>query len=432
MLKMIIKNRGLFTKKMFYSIVKNILVIFCFFYLMNAQAQKKELNVDSLYYKANGFYKKKAYTKALPIVNLALNLAPNYIDIRVLRIRVLQRLKKIEVAESDIQYLVSYEKAITYKNLVLAQINLIKTTNELNNFIAKVEVFYEADLDFELSKAEAYLRLEDKKTTGFLVNKISNHSLNKEQKYRYRQLLKKIKNNQIGVYYDINSFMKEYPTTKSWHTIQLEYMKFLEKYSLGARVTYSKHFVNDAVLYELESYPVFSDKMYGFINISASSKADFFQNYGVKASLFYTVVKWIEVEGGFRYLSYNTDNFLSYVIGATSYQNKFYLNARVFLGPKINGDFIQNYQANVRYYYDNTENYVSVRVGTGISPDEASRFIQVTSNPSLNSYYATIGATKRLNDNYNISANIGFLTEELTGSKTGNQLIGNIGLKYRF
>ena len=46
--------------------------------------------------------------------------------------------------------------------------------------------------------------------------------------------------------------------------------------------------------------------------------------------------------------------------------------------------------------------------------------------------YPKIRETKRLNDNYNISANIGFLTEELTGNKRGNQLIGNIGLKYRF
>ncbi|MCT4699597.1 YaiO family outer membrane beta-barrel protein [Tenacibaculum haliotis] len=431
---MIIKNSTINLNKAnkWCAVFKQLIIVFFFFGITLTQAQERTVNVDSLYYNANNLYKKKDYKKAIKIVNKALVIAPEYIDIRVLRIRLSQRLYDVKTAKNDLIQLISLEKAQEYKRLVLTQLSLIQTQEILHDFVNEIAVFYVDDIDFDLSKAEAYFRLKDIKNTRKLTNKIEKNHLNNGQKYRYRLLLKQTNSNQIGVYYNIASFMKEYPTQKSWHTTQLEYMNFIGKHSFGARVTYSKHFIDNAVLYELESYPVFSDKLYSFINVSTSSKSDFFQKLGVRASVYYTVVKWLEIEGGFRYLSYETNDFISYVIGATSYRNKFYLNVRAFIGPKIKDAFIQNYQANVRYYYGSADDYVSIRLGTGISPDESSRFVQVTSNPNLNSYYATIGATKWLNNNYNISASIGYLTEELTKNRDGKQLLGNIGLKYRF
>ena len=77
--------------------------------------------------------------------------------------------------------------------------------------------------------------------------------------------------------------------------------------------------------------------------------------------------------------------------------------------------FIQNYQLNVRYYYNNTEDYIFARVGTGISPDDSTRFVLITSsNPNLNSYYASIGGSKWLDYRFNIFSSLGYLNEELT------------------
>ncbi|WP_233901727.1 YaiO family outer membrane beta-barrel protein, partial [Tenacibaculum piscium] len=266
--------------------------------------------------------------------------------------------------------------------------------------------------------------------TRKIMSKLKKNKLNVKQQYQFHLLSKQINTNQIGIYYNISSFLKEYPTKKSWHTTQLEYMKFTGGHSFGARVTYGKRFIDSAILYELESYPVFSNKFYSYINVSTSSKSDFFQKFGLKTSIYYAVFKWIEIETGFRYLSFNKANFTTYIAGATSYYNKFYLNARIFIGPKIEDDFIQNYQINVRYYYSGAKDYLSIRLGTGISPDESSRFMPVTTN--LNSYYLTIGGEKSLKGNYNLLTSIGYLSEELRTDRIGNQLFGGIGLKYRF
>ena len=166
--------------------------------------------------------------------------------------------------------------------------------------------------------------------------------------------------------------------------------------------------------------------------MSTSKKTDFFQSFGVRASVFHTITKWIEIEGGFRYLNFRHADFTSYVFGLTSYQNKFYLNARAYIGPKVENALVQNYQLNIRYYFNNTLDYGYFRIGTGISPDESTRFTQITENPSLKSYYCTLGLSKTIGYQYTLTGSVGYLNEDLQNNRTGNQISGSIGLRYRF
>ncbi len=395
-------------------------------------AQNTKVNTDSLYYQAKELHSKKKYKAALVKVNEGLLIAPEYIDIRVLRIRICQQLNKFNQASEDLYTLINTNTSLTYRNLTFQQIAIAKTRKELTTFIAKTSSFYANNIDYTLFQAEAYLRLNDRTTAKSLMKNIGNTSLNKNQKYRYRQITKQLNKNQIGIYHEFLSFLNEYPQQKTWNTTRLEYLRYIGVNTVTARVSYSNRFVDDAILYELESYPVFSKKSYGFINLSTSKKTDFFQSFGIRASVFYTVTKWIEVEGGFRHLNYRHADFTSYVFGLTSYQNKFYLNARAFIGPKVENTLVQNYQLNIRYYFKNNEDYGYLRIGTGISPDESTRFTQITENPSLNSHYCTLGISKSLGYKYNLMGSVGYLNEDLQNNGTGNQISCSIGLKYSF
>lgn len=395
-------------------------------------SQNSEVNTDTIYYKAKALHLNKEYKVALNKVNEGILIAPEYVDIRILRIKICQEINKFNQAAEDLYLLLNNETNNSYKSLVFKQITTAETTQELKEFINKTALFYNNDIDYILYEAEAYLRIHNPTIAKTVIKRIENRNLNQGQKYRYRLILKQINKNQIGVYHETLSFMDEYSQQKSWNTSRLEYIRFIGLHSLTGRVSYSKRFSDNAVLYELESYPVFSKKSYGFINLSTSKKTDFFQNLGIKASVFYAVTKWIEIEGGVRYLKYQQSDFTSYVFGLTSYQNKFYLNTRAFVGPKLENTFIQNYQLNVRYYYSSNDDYAFVRVGTGISPDESTRFTQITENPNLSSYYFTIGLSKQIGYQYNLIGSVGYLNEDLQNNKTGNQISGSIGLRYRF
>ncbi len=411
-----------------------IIVIIALFSVLILKSQENKVNVDSLYYQAKKLYTTKSYNDALVKLNQGLLIAPDYIDIRVLRVRVSQALKHYNKASEDLSVIVNTTTPNVYRDLVLRQINLAKTSEELTSFILKTEPFYLDDVDFMLSQMETYIKLNDHDKAKSVIKHIKYKHLNQEQNYRYKLSLKRLNKNQIGVYHEVLSFMDDYPLKKSWNTSQIEYSRFVGANAIIARVSYSKRFVDDALLYELESYPVFSKKLYAFVNFSTSEKADFFQNFGTSASLFYGVTKWVEVEGGFRYFSFN-DNVeaLSYVVGLTSYVNRFYLNARTFIGPKTNDKFVQNYQLNVRYYLNsNIEDYIYFRIGTGISPDETTRFKQIVTDINLNSFYTILGLSRSVGRRYTIQGSVGYLSEELSESMTGNQINGSIGLKCRF
>lgn len=414
--------------------MKKIIIIITLLNVLVLKAQEHKMNVDSLYYQAKALYTTKSYNDALIKLNKGLLIAPEYIDIRVLRTRVCQALELLDQSSKDLNLLINENSSKGYKNLVVNQINLSNTSKELTYFIKKIDSFYINDNDYKLSKIEAYIKLNDHEKAKSISKTVNESSLNQEQNYRYRIALKRINKNQVGVYHEVLSFLDDYPLKKSWNTSRLEYMRFIGAHAIIARVSYSKRFINDALLYELESYPVFSKKLYGFVNLSNSAKSDFFQNFGTSASLFYSATKWIEVEGGFRYFSYNNNvEALSYVFGLTSYVNKFYLNARTFIGPKVENTYVQNYQLNVRYYLNNnTDNYGYFRIGTGISPDQTTRFSQIITDPNLNSFYTTIGLSKSIGNHYTVHGDVGYLNQELPRNKTGNQINGSIGIKYRF
>ncbi|WAC02437.1 hypothetical protein N7U66_01605 [Lacinutrix neustonica] len=70
-------------------------------------------------------------------------------------------------------------------------------------------------------------------------------------------------------------------------------------------------------------------------------------------------------------------------------------------------------------------------MGTGISPDDASRFTQVANNPDLIAKYVNVGVNKWFKD-YCFTINFGYLQEDLNNELKGNQIIGTVGIKHRF
>ena len=229
-----------------------ILTIIAIVSLSFSNAQGKKTNTDSIYHQAKELHSKKEYKTALIKVNEGLLVAPEYIDIRVLRIRICQQLNKFDQASEDLYVLIDNNTSKTYRNLTFKQIAMAKTAKELTPFISKTSAFYANDIDYKLFQAEAYLRIDDRRTAKSLVKSIENASLDKSQKYRYRLITKQLNKNQIGIYHELLSFLNEYPRQKTWNTTRLEYMRYIGLHTLTGRVSHSSRFTDDAVLYELE------------------------------------------------------------------------------------------------------------------------------------------------------------------------------------
>jgi len=401
------------------------------FLIVTSGTLAQKINVDSLYYQARDLYKEKAYESALVKTNQALIIAPNYIDIRILQIRIAQQTKRVEKASYDIVYLLNNNDSILVKPLVLKHFYNFKNKENLASYIEKTNTFFRNNINYRLAKTEALLFVNEIKLAKEELSILMKLPRNDKQNYTFHLLLKRLSKNQIGINHETLSFLKEYPTQKTWNTTSIEYLHYFGLSAATARITYSDRVAKEGVLYEIESYPVLSKKWYAYVNFSVSSKSDFFQNYGSKVSLYHTLNKGIEIEAGFRYLKFDEDSFFTSIGGLSIYKGNYYINFRAFIGPKSEDKFIQNYQLNTRYYLKNAEDYVFIKLGTGIAPDQSSQVSSIASYSNYNSYYTNLGIHKWVG-NYNFQVALGYLYEELKNNKVGNQINATIGCRYRF
>jgi YaiO family outer membrane protein len=389
-----------------------------------------QIDPDKEYLLAVDFYKVEDNQLSLKHLNNILTNFPDYSDARVLRIRIFHRMGNIEESAEDLYVLLSQNFVEDEMSLYFQHIESIQNVSALEEFWKKTMLFFEENQSYSIAVAKRFLSFNDEVSAKEIINGVKVSQLDSEDRYQLQLLFKVIYNNQVSIAYEWISFLDDYTTQGSWNAFSIEYQY---KYGLStylARITQANRFSGDGTLFELESYPVFSKRLYSFVNVSFSNNS-FFQNYGVSTSLFYSLNNGLELEGGARYLNFSEEDFFAGVIGVSYYWDSFLFNGRAFLGPKKSKTFLQNYQINIRYYLNNPEEFLFLRMGLGISPDDSTLFTLVNNNPDLEAKYVNIGLYKTF-QRIGAIASIGYLNENLVNDRIGNQINASVNLKYRF
>ncbi len=409
-----------------------LLVAFIFTFTLEAQ-DITETNSDIIYQRALEAYKNEAYPASLKLTKRGLELAPEYHDIRILQIRNLWALGEFDAADSDLNYLLKEApEYVDVKPLAYQRINQFENNSEVFNYIDKLSKIYPEDTGLKIRQAQALLKDKQRKEARALAMKlIGVKGISGADRYTLQTLLNRTVSDEIGLNYQYINFSEEYSRNDSWNSISAEYQHNFNRTAVIGRVNYVDRSYQQGTLYELEAYPVFSDRLYAFTNIGVSD-GTMFPDVRTSASVFYNFAKVFEAEAGGRMLFFNDNAYFTGIVGLTAYQGKFYLNARTFIGPERKGNLVQNYQANVRYYFKNADNYLFLRLGNGISPDERTIFTQVQENPALEAYYGNFGINKTLGIHHIFQLGAGYLFEDITPENQGNQFIGTLGYRYRF
>lgn len=389
-------------------------------------------NTDMILLEAQKNYKTGNFDRTLELTRRGIELAPDYHDIRILQVRSLWAKEAFNVADTDLLYLL--QNASEYPDvqpLAFQRIRNFQSTPEALAYLKKLETFYPEEIDLQVEKAELLLKTGNRKEARGLASSLFSEEISDEQSYLLRQILNQTISNELGVNFQYINFSEDYSRNSSWTSLSAELQHNFGRTAMIGRVNYSDRGYDNGTLYELEAYPVLNDKLYSFVNFGFST-GEIFPKYKASASLFYNFAKVLEAEIGGRMLFYDDSSYFSGIIGLTGYTGKFYLNARSFLGPKRIDQLIQNYQLNVRYYFANVDNYLFLRLGSGISPDETALFSRIQQNPTLDATYANLGVQKSLGVHHIFQLSAGFLNEEITDSREGFQFLGNAGYRYRF
>ncbi|QYA26978.1 YaiO family outer membrane beta-barrel protein [Gramella sp. MT6] len=392
----------------------------------------QEKNTDSLYFQGLKFYKNQEFKTSLAYTNRGLELAPEYHDIRILRVRNYWALDMIQNATSDLEFLLAEaEDYPGVRELVLRQTKLLKDPETALKFLNKIEETGSLSTNSRILKSQLLLENKQKSESREIALELFNDpDLDEKDRYLLQNILKRTISNEIGINYQYIYFSDSY-NREAWQTISPEFQHYFNRTAVIARLNYNDRGYQNGTLYELEAYPVFSDKVYSFLNVGISN-GSLYPDLRTSASIFVNFLRKFEFEAGGRLLHFSDQDYFSAIAGLTMYQGKFYLNTRIFMGPEINDQYTQNYQLNVRYYLNNTDNFLMLRLGTGISPDESTIFTQVQENPGLEAYYSNLGINFTIGPRHIIQAGIGYLFEDITSEKEGDQAIGNIGYRFRF
>ncbi len=229
--------------------------------------------------------------------------------------------------------------------------------------------------------------------------------------------------NAIGATYDYDSFGGD---ISPWHTYSVYGRTRTDLTgALIARVTQSSRFDGFGTLYELDAYPSLGKKSYAYLNIGGSS-AGFFPKPRLGASVYFNLSRAWEVEGGYRYLGFAEATHI-YTGSLGKYVGNWWLNLRVNVIPDNSRvGTSANFQA--RYYFKTAEDFFSIQLSTGVSPDEENRDL----SQLLNSYRGRLGYQQLLTSRFMVYGFAGYSWDEISSGNYRNNLNLSLGMEYRF
>ncbi|MEB2780065.1 YaiO family outer membrane beta-barrel protein [Algoriphagus sp. C2-6-M1] len=241
----------------------------------------------------------------------------------------------------------------------------------------------------------------------------------------YIQTLQRLRrNNAVGGTYDYDTFEGD---ISPWSTFSF-YGRTRTNLTgtLIGRVTQSSRFDANGTLFELDAYPSLGEKAYAYLNVGGSS-ASFFPDFRFGVSVYYNLPKAWEIEGGYRYLKFSDATHI-YTASLGKYVGNWWINLRGNLIPGTGTSLGTSANMQARYYFKTGEDFFSLQLSSGVSPDEETR------DPTqlLNSYRARVGYQQLITPSIMVYAFTGYSQDELGPDRFRNNLNFSLGIEYRF
>ncbi|MDO8966393.1 YaiO family outer membrane beta-barrel protein [Algoriphagus sp.] len=383
---------------------------------------------DELLLQARELIFSKKYIEGRKIAYRALDKYPNYADILILVGRSYAWEGKNDSAN------IYLERAIvaspTYSDGYVAYLdNLFWSENytKADEILGRAKSSFGTSIPDEIIYRESrlfYYR-ELYKEAFELVNPLFKKGFKTEGMLGYMKNLERFRKvNAVGATYDYDTFEG---AIEPWHTWSF-YGRTRTKLTgaLIARVTQSARFDNFGTLVELDAYPSIGKNGYAYLNVGGSG-ASFFPKFRFGGSYFHNLEKGWELEGGYRYLGFSAVTHI--ITGSVGkYTGNWWLNLRLNVIPDATLGASTSTQFTARYYFKTAEDFFSIQLGTGVSPDEETR----DQSQLLNSYRARIGYQQLISPKFMIYGFTGYSRDELSTDNFRNNLNLSLGFEYRF
>lgn len=214
---------------------------------------------------------------------------------------------------------------------------------------------------------------------GFLQkNPGDSEFLIKLKEYR----LDALKNN-IKLMYTVDFFDEDF-NRDPWQLYALSYGRKTKLGTVITRINYARRFGEQGFQYELDAYPKISENNYGYLNYGFSNNVLFPKNrFG--AEWYHNFPHAFEGSVGVRFLDFGSSGVDIYTATLGKYIGNYWVSLRSFVTPDPSGTSVSGFLS-VRRYFSDSENYIGLRAGYGISPDDRRNPVESEKNLTLNTY----------------------------------------------
>lgn len=173
--------------------------------------------------------------------------------------------------------------------------------------------------------------------------------------------------NRIRVNYTIDHFDKSF-NRDPWQVLAVSYARKTKLGTVLARVNLAERYGNQGIQYEFDAYPTISENNYAYVNYGFSNST-VFPDHRIGAELYHSFPKAFEGSIGLRSLFFGTSDVTIYTASVGKYISNYWVSLRSYVTPGSDGTSVSG-QFQVRRYFSNAENYLGLRLGYGVSPDE--------------------------------------------------------------
>jgi len=252
-------------------------------------------------------------------------------------------------AFADVEYWSeNYAKAIEFCDLALKK-----------DSTAEAFLFKKARILHSSEKYEEAVAILEK-----LIRKNPAHAeaLKKLQEYRL-DLMK----NSIRLTYTLDFFDKAF-NRDPWQIAAWSYGRKTKFGSVIARINLANRFGNKGFQSEVDAYPKINENNYGYLNYGFS-KSSVFPKHRLGFEWYHSFPKSFEGSFGMRFLYFSSSNVYIYTATLGKYVGNYWISMRAFVTPGTGGSSVSGL-LQMRRYFSDPENYLGLRLGYGVSPDD--------------------------------------------------------------
>jgi YaiO family outer membrane protein len=384
-----------------------------------AQKDTTKLGIDDLFMVAREKAFNKQHEEARALLRIILLRSPSYYDARVLLGRTYAWDGKYDSARNELKNVLTEEPS--YKDALSALVDVELWSDQYAKVLEILDNalhYYPTDEELLLKKARTLKNLGRDVDALNVLNKLEDIHPSAPGITSLRQEIDtKTMQNGIGINYATDQFSDIYDPMQY---VYLQYSRRTPYGSVFGRMNYSNRFQSEGTQIEFDFYPVISEGKNGYLNYGYS-KSSLFPKHRIGAEFYTNLPASFEASLGFRYLSFGSGNTVKIFTGTLGYYYRSYwFSVRPYLTPGDAGTS-KSVSINIRYYFGDIDDYVTLKAGTGFTPDErqvqsSSGFSASTEVFHLNSQTAGIGFQKMMGTYTLLVVSFDFTNQELSFS----------------